>query len=392
MWQVEQDESLPPLTSGLVGFFSWDLIRQIEALPQAKPRSYQHPILQLQLVRDLVVIDHLENSIWLISNVYCLDEETNQKQYEMATAAIEELSKEIRKPLSSSLSFKNQEVDNNAQSNFEHQEFLEAITTSKEYVRIGDVFQVVISQRFEIENKATPLEVYRSLRSLNPSPYMYLFEFLDEQGPYAIVGSSPEALVKVNNNHAVMHPIAGSRPRGKTAQEDQEIAVGLLADAKEKAEHLMLVDLARNDLLKVCNADSVAVTEFMKVVRFSHIMHLVSTVEGNLRENQDCVDVFRATFPAGTLSGAPKPRALEIIEELEPNNRGIFGGAVGYLDFAGNADLAIAIRTAFLRNDQAFIQAGAGIVLDSEPESEYQETISKSSAVVKAIQNANRHI
>jgi anthranilate synthase component 1 len=189
-----------------------------------------------------------------------------------------------------------------------------------------------------------------------------------------------------------MHPIAGSRPRGKTAQEDQEIAAGLLADAKEKAEHLMLVDLARNDLLKVCNADSVAVTEFMKVVRFSHIMHLVSTVEGDLRENQDCVDVFRATFPAGTLSGAPKPRALEIIEELEPNNRGIFGGAVGYLDFAGNADLAIAIRTAFLRNDQAFVQAGAGIVLDSEPESEYQETVSKASAVVKAIQNANRHI
>jgi anthranilate synthase component 1 len=218
---------------------------------------------------------------------------------------------------------------------------------------------------------------------------MYLLNFEDQNGIFSVVGSSPEALVKVNQGSAVLHPIAGSRPRGATIDEDVANGESLLADRKEQAEHLMLVDLARNDLLKVCTPDSVAVTEFMNVERYSHIMHLVSTVEGTLSEDVSAVDVVRATFPAGTLSGAPKPMALSIIHELEPNNRGLFGGVVGYFDFSGNADLAIAIRTVLIRNGKGYVQAGAGIVLDSVPESENDETISKASAPLRAIAMAN---
>jgi anthranilate synthase component 1 len=218
---------------------------------------------------------------------------------------------------------------------------------------------------------------------------MYLLNYSDAHGDYAVVGSSPEALVKVSGSKVVMHPIAGSRPRGADQGQDQAFAESLLADHKERAEHLMLVDLARNDLLKVCEPSSVKVTQFMKIERFSHIMHLVSTVEGDLAQGQTPTDVFKATFPAGTLSGAPKPRALEIIDDLESANRGIFGGVVGYLDFEGNADLAIAIRTAFIRDGVARVQAGAGIVLDSVPESEYQETLSKMGAVIASIDRAN---
>jgi anthranilate synthase component 1 len=227
------------------------------------------------------------------------------------------------------------------------------------------------------------------LRALNPSPYMYLLNFFDSKGQFSVVGSSPEALVRVQGGKAVLHPIAGSRPRGSSVEADGLLSAELLADAKEKAEHLMLVDLARNDLLKVCEPSSVSVTEFMTVERYSHIMHLVSTVEGEVREGVSAVEVVKATFPAGTLSGAPKPRALEIIEQLEPSNRGLFGGVVGYFDFAGNADLAIAIRTALIRDGVGYVQAGAGIVLDSVPNTENQETISKASAPLRAIQAAN---
>ncbi|CAB4638002.1 unannotated protein [freshwater metagenome] len=248
---------------------------------------------------------------------------------------------------------------------------------------------MVISKRFDIEVKASALDIYRVLRALNPSPYMYLLNFIDSVGAYSVVGSSPEALVSVVDGRAVTHPIAGSRPRGAEAEKDAELEKSLQLDAKEKSEHLMLVDLARNDLLKVCEPESVTVTEFMAVHKFSHIMHLVSTVEGLVSQGVSPVDVFKATFPAGTLSGAPKPRALEIIDELEQSNRGIFGGVVGYFDFAGNADLAIAIRTAFIRGNQAHVQAGAGIVLDSIPASEHQETIDKASAPLRAIAAAN---
>jgi anthranilate synthase component 1 len=269
-------------------------------------------------------------------------------------------------------------------------DFFAMVDRAKQHITDGDVFQVVLSQRFDAELTATPLEVYRVLRSLNPSPYMYLLECEGADGvAYQVVGSSPEALVTVKKGRVYSHPIAGSRPRGKTPDADIAIAEELLADKKEQAEHLMLVDLARNDLSKVCEAGSVDVTQFMEVERFSHIMHLVSSVEGTLASGMGPVDVFRATFPAGTLSGAPKPRALEIIDTLEPHQRGIYGGVVGYFGHNGDTDLAIAIRTVWLSGNVATVQAGAGIVADSVNHLEYQETHHKAAAPLRAVLSAN---
>src|SRR5690606_7072828 len=269
-------------------------------------------------------------------------------------------------------------------------EYLAAVERSREYIRDGDVFQVVISQRFDHDVTAAPIDVYRVLRTLNPSPYMYLLALESPTGtPYKIVGSSPEALVKVQDGRVFTHPIAGSRPRGATPERDVELADELLADPKEQSEHLMLVDLARNDLSKVCVAGTVEVTEFMQVERFSHIMHLVSSVEGDLRADASPVDVFRATFPAGTLSGAPKPRALEIIDELEVAQRGVYGGVVGYFGLAGDADLAIAIRTATIVGGLARVQAGAGLVADSDAASEHLESQNKAAAPLRAVAIAN---
>ncbi len=252
------------------------------------------------------------------------------------------------------------------------------------------MFQVVISQRFEHEATANPIDVYRVLRSLNPSPYMYFVHLEDVAGePYWIVGSSPEALVKVQGRRVFTHPIAGSKPRGANPEEDADLEAELLADPKEQAEHLMLVDLARNDLAKVCAAGSVEVTEFMRVERFSHIMHLVSSVEGDLMPGTNAIDVFRATFPAGTLSGAPKPRALEIIDDLEPAQRGLYGGVVGYFGFGGDADLAIAIRTATIADGVAHVQAGAGLVADSDADAEFEESRNKAAAPLRAVAVAN---
>ena len=388
-WQISDQPDLPPLTSGLVGLFSWDVIREIENLPTVPPKDYQHPNIHLEMVQDIIVMDHKTSSLLLVSNIYCESVMDYSAVYDQATKRIEDLLALLSSPLPPTLSV----LDNAVTPELTHRtakaDFLASIERAKEYVVAGDVFQVVISQRFDIEVTARPIDVYRVLRSLNPSPYMYLLNYADEQGDYSVVGSSPEALVKVTGKEVIMHPIAGSRPRSQDAAEDVVLAESLLADKKERAEHLMLVDLARNDLLKVCEPSSVNVTQFMKIERFSHIMHLVSTVEGELVADKSAVDVFTATFPAGTLSGAPKPRALEIIDELEPANRGIFGGVVGYFDFAGNADLAISIRTAFIRDGIGRVQAGAGIVLDSVPESEYQETVNKTGAVIAAIAQAN---
>lgn len=388
-WQISDQPDLPPLTSGLVGLFSWDVIREIENLPTVPPKDYQHPNIHLEMVQDIIVMDHKTSSLLLVSNIYCESVMDYAAVYDQATKRIEDLLALLSSPLPPTLSV----LDNAVTPELNHRtakaDFLASIERAKEYVVAGDVFQVVISQRFDIEVTARPIDVYRVLRSLNPSPYMYLLNYADEQGDYSVVGSSPEALVKVTGKEVIMHPIAGSRPRSADAAEDVVLAESLLADKKERAEHLMLVDLARNDLLKVCEPSSVNVTQFMKIERFSHIMHLVSTVEGELVADKSAVDVFTATFPAGTLSGAPKPRALEIIDELEPANRGIFGGVVGYFDFAGNADLAISIRTAFIRDGIGRVQAGAGIVLDSVPESEYQETVNKTGAVIAAIAQAN---
>ena len=388
-WNTLPMEDLPPLTSGLVGLFSWDVIRDIEDLPDAPALDYERPKIHLEMVQDIIVLDHKTSTVLIVSNIYCDNDSDYDLAYDEAIARILNLKTRLSEPTQQTLSSSSSETRLERKSRISHEEFLSTVEIAKEHVRAGDVFQVVLSQRIDMEVQARPIDVYRVLRALNPSPYMYLLNYSDPNGEYAVVGSSPEALVKVSGTKVVMHPIAGSRPRGANLTEDEQFADSLLADQKERAEHLMLVDLARNDLLKVCEPASVTVTQFMKIERFSHIMHLVSTVEGDLASGNSPVDVFRATFPAGTLSGAPKPRALEIINALEAANRGIFGGVVGYLDFEGNADLAIAIRTAFIRNAVARVQAGAGIVLDSVPESEYQETLAKMSAVLAAIDQAN---
>jgi len=388
-WTTPAVADVPPLTSGLVGLIGWDMVREIENLPNSKPADFKAPLMAFAMFQDLVILDHRTSSILLVSNIFVTDATDVAEGYDEAVTRIGEMRKQLLKPASGQLAELNLSGAINARHRVAKDHFLKAVEDAKHFVRIGDVFQVVISQRFDLEVTASPLDVYRVLRALNPSPYMYLLNFEDADGPYAVIGSSPEALVKVEGGRAITHPIAGSRPRGEDFEQDQEIGEGLLADAKERAEHLMLVDLARNDLLKVCKPSTVNVTEFMQIHRFSHIMHLVSTVEGDLREGVNPVDVFKATFPAGTLSGAPKPRALEIIDDLEESARGVYGGVVGYFDFAGNADLAIAIRTAFLRDGVARVQAGAGLVLDSVPLTEFEETVNKAGAPARAVVAAN---
>lgn len=389
-WSAPKIEGLPPLTSGLVGMLGWEVIREIEKLPNPPKADYRVPEMWFAMFSDLVIVDHQTSELKFVANIFVADESTDiAAEYDAAVRRIGTLIEAANAPSKPFLVKQGAAEALDLVANQTEERFKASIDSAKKYIRRGDVFQVVLSQRFDQELKASALDVYRALRALNPSPYMYLLHQEDSAGSYAIVGSSPEALVTVTDGEATMHPIAGSRPRGANIEADVAHEASLLADAKERAEHLMLVDLARNDLLKVCKPDSISVTEFMAVHRFSHIMHLVSTVEGRIREGQTAVDVFKATFPAGTLSGAPKPRALEIIDELEPSNRGLFGGVVGYFDFAGSADLAIAIRTALLRDGVAHIQAGAGLVLDSDPESEYQETRTKASAPARAVSIAN---
>jgi len=389
-WETPRIPGLPPLTGGLVGFIGWEAIRQLERLPDQPPADYSVPGQALAFVSELAVLDHRRGTVQLVATALNDGGEDADALWADAQRRLDAMQERLAAPAEAWLAEADLATAPTPQRRSTKAEYTAAIDRSKEFIRQGDVFQVVISQRFDHEVTAPPIDVYRVLRTLNPSPYMYLLALEDPDGePYSIVGSSPEALVKVQQEHVHMHPIAGSRPRGTTPEEDGALADDLLADPKERAEHLMLVDLARNDLLKVCRAGTVEVTEFMQVERFSHIMHLVSSVEGVLRADATSIDVFRATFPAGTLSGAPKPRALEIIDELEPAQRGVYGGVVGYFDFAGDADLAIAIRTTTIAGGVAHVQAGAGLVADSDPESEYLETQNKAAAPLRAVAVAN---
>ncbi len=376
-----------PLSSGLVGFVSWGAVNLLERLPESKAADYQVPLLAFNQFSQLIVMDHLSAELILVGVVFD-DGSDLEASYNRVLAELADAEAQLRKPTPALISEPIWPAPEFEKRTSEP-DFLSQIEKAKHHVRLGDVFQIVLSQRFDQKVDVDAIEIYRALRALNPSPYMYLTRWQDGDGDFTIVGSSPEALVKVSEGKAIMHPIAGSRPRGVDTSTDLRLADELLADAKEQSEHLMLVDLARNDLLKVCEPASLQVTEFMQIHRFSHIMHLVSTVEGELRKDMGPVAALRATFPAGTLSGAPKPRALEIIHDLEPSNRGLFGGVVGYFDFQGNSDLAIAIRTAFIRDGIARIQAGAGIVLDSVPQSEYAETKAKAAVMLKAIAAAN---
>jgi len=387
-WATPRVPGHPPLTGGLVGFIGWEAIRQIENLPAIPPADFSVPGQAHSFVSELVVLDHRDGTVLLVATV--LNDGIDSDPWEAAQSRLDALQSRLAEPNEAWLA----EVDLSIQASpiprTEAADYQAAVERSKQYIRDGDVFQVVVSQRFDHEITADPLDVYRVLRTLNPSPYMYLLSLVDTAGePYHIVGSSPEALVKVQDRRVYMHPIAGSRPRGSSPEHDLELADELLADDKEKSEHLMLVDLARNDLLKVCVPGTVEVTEFMLVERFSHIMHLVSSVEGDLRQDASPIEVFNATFPAGTLSGAPKPRALEIIDELEPAQRGVYGGVVGYFDFAGDLDLAIAIRTATIAGGLARVQAGAGLVADSDPATEHLESQNKAAAPLRAVAIAN---
>ncbi|WP_072313571.1 chorismate-binding protein [Agrococcus sp. Marseille-P2731] len=384
-WATPRIPGLPRLTSGLVGHIGWEAVREIERLPHAPAREVDVPAIAMQLVSTMVVLDHRTGSAHLVANVLN-DGAGADALWRDAQARLDALEEQLTAAAPGSIAVLDREAQPEATARVSADEFRGMVDASKRHIVDGDVFQVVLSTRFDLPTDAAPLEVYRALRVLNPSPYLYLLSLETADGePYAVVGSSPEALVTVHDGRATMHPIAGSRPRGADANADRDLADDLLADPKERSEHVMLVDLARNDLSKVCRAGTVAVTELMAIERFSHIMHIVSTVEGEMRPDASAVDAFRATFPAGTLSGAPKPRALELIDELESAQRGVYGGVVGWLDLAGDADLAIAIRTVTMRDGVAHVQSGAGLVADSDPETELQEVRSKAAAPLRAV-------
>jgi len=383
-----RDEELPPMTSGMVGYLGYDIVRRLERLPDSNPDDLKVPELVMMLAADVAVLDHHTGEVWLVANAINYDDtgERIDEAHADAVARVQAMVARLREPSAPLLSLRPVEPAEPTITRQRTQpEFEAAVREAVEDIKAGEAFQVVVSQRFEAECDADPLDVYRVLRRSNPSPYMYLLR-LDG---LAVVGSSPEALVTVNDRHVLTHPIAGSQPRGATPEADAANEARLLSDPKERAEHLMLVDLGRNDLGRVCVPGTVSVVEFMVVRRYSHIMHLESTVVGELTPGRTALDATLSCFPAGTLSGAPKVRAMEIIDRLEVSRRGLYGGVVGYFDFAGNSDVAIAIRTAVLQGGRAYVQAGGGIVADSDPASEDLESRNKAAAALRAAVTAS---
>jgi anthranilate synthase component 1 len=385
----QQPSGLPPLTGGMVGYLSYDLVRRFERLPATAVDDLPLPELGMMLATDLVVLDHHDGSAILVANAI-LDPDATEAQkraaYHHAVGRLDAMTTALSRPIPPMISTVQRVTPGDVVSRTPAGEYQKAVEQAKEAIRAGECFQIVVGQRFERATEADPLDVYRVLRATNPSPYMYLLRFDD----FDIVGSSPEAHLKVSAEEggarrALLHPIAGTRWRGATPEQDNALAAELLADPKERSEHVMLVDLGRNDLGRVCRSGTVEVPDFARIERYSHVMHIVSTVVGELRADRTAFDALAATFPAGTLSGAPKVRAMEIIEELEPTRRGLYGGTVGYFGFAGDMDMAIAIRTALLRGGRAYVGAGAGIVADSDPAAEEQESRNKAAAVLAAI-------
>jgi anthranilate synthase component 1 len=392
---TEPIEGLPPLTGGMVGAITYDAVRRWEKVPATLPDELGLPEISMMLATDLAVLDHADGSVLLVANAvnYDATDERVEDAWADAVSRLDAMTSHLAADAASTVATVDRvafaAARDQVRSNLTQAAFEDMVEQAKEDIRAGEVFQVVLSQRFSTPCPADALDVYRALRSSNPSPYMYLLRLPAGDGTtYDVVGSSPEALVKVTGRRAITHPIAGSRPRGKTPEDDQRLAEDLLADPKERAEHVMLVDLGRNDLQRVCAAGTVDVVEFMNVRRYSHVTHLESTVVGDIRPDQSAYDVLVATFPAGTLSGAPKPRALSLIEHYEPSRRGVYGGVVGYLDFHGDLDMAIAIRTAVIKEGTAHVQAGAGIVADSVPTSEFEETVNKAAAALRAVATA----
>ncbi|MBH1936295.1 anthranilate synthase component I [Streptomyces sp. AV19] len=381
---------LPPFTGGMVGYLGYEVVRRLEKIGEhsGERDDLGLPELTMLLTSDLAVLDHRDGTVLLIANAINHNDLATgvDEAYADAVARLDAMTADLHRPVPSHPApLPSAELPEYTR-HWGGPGYMAAVEDIKERIRAGEAFQVVPSQRFETPCAASALDVYRMLRATNPSPYMYLLRF----DGFDVVGSSPEALVKVEGGRAMVHPIAGTRPRGATPQADAALADELLADPKERAEHLMLVDLGRNDLGRVCEPGSVEVVDFMSIERYSHVMHIVSTVTGRVAPGRTAFDVLTACFPAGTLSGAPKPRAMQIIEELEPARRGLYGGCVGYLDFAGDSDTAIAIRTTVLRDGTAHVQAGAGVVADSDPVAEDAECRNKAAAVLRAVHAAQR--
>jgi anthranilate synthase component 1 len=374
-------EGLPRFFGGAVGYVGYDMVRYFEKVSLEKPTELDAFDSYLLITDTILIFDTVRQKIKVVSNAYLGEGKSPEAAYEEAKRKIDAIIGKLKAPLSPSPS---SPVSDRISfvSNVRREVFEESVVKAKEYVKAGDVIQVVLSQRFSADLTVDPLDIYRILRTLNPSPYMFFLRLDDT----LVVGASPEVMVRKEGSRAELRPIAGTRPRGATREEDERLERELLEDPKERAEHVMLVDLGRNDLGRVCATGTVRVSELMVVERYSHVMHIVSNVQGELEEGMDAFDVLRATFPAGTLSGAPKVRAMEIIEELEPVRREIYGGAVGYFSFSGNMDMAIAIRTLIVKDGRIHLQAGAGIVADSDPATEFQETVNKAMAVVKAIE------
>lgn len=380
-YRVYKDR-VPRFFGGLLGYFSYDFIRYIESMGCETIDDLGQCDAEFMFVKDLIAFDHWRSEILLISNLILHSEREIRGKYRAAKDKIMTLEETVAS--STPIKAKRQEGKVVVKSNFRKEEFMEAVKKAKEYIYAGDIFQVVLSQRFQCKPRAEPLNIYLSLKEVNPSPYMYFLEF----GELKIIGSSPEILVNAEKNKVVVRPIAGTRPRGRDVVEDEALAREMMNDPKERAEHVMLVDLGRNDVGKVARFGSVVVDEFMTIEKYSHVQHLVSNVVGELCEDKDAFDALEASFPAGTVSGAPKVRAMEIIEELEPTRRGIYAGAVGYFSYDLDMDFAITIRTIVMQNNHAYVQAGAGIVADSLPEREYEETRNKGRALLRAIELA----
>ena len=383
---------LPPFCGGAVGYLAYDIVNFFEEVPQCPYDELGLPDCFFLFTSTMLVFDHVQHKMKIIANTY-VDDDVDMA-YNQAVSEIEAIVDRLTEPLpqeyrgggrgeASKLQPLNSKLSDNGQlaSNFSKKEFARMASTAKEYIAAGDAIQIVLSQRLRRKTSAKPFDIYRALRMVNPSPYMFYFNF----GQFQLIGSSPEMLVKLDGEHAKSRPIAGTRPRGQNEEDDLSLTTELLADPKERAEHVMLVDLARNDLGRVCQYGTVKVPELMGVEKYSHVSHIVSAVEGRLNPGEDAFSLLRASFPAGTVSGAPKIRAMEIIAELEKTRRGPYAGAVGYFDFTGNMDTCITIRTIAMKGDTVYLQSGAGIVADSDPLAEYQETLNKLKAMEKAI-------
>lgn len=390
-YRSPQLDEMPPFTGGAIGFFGYDLLQYYEKLPGHALDDLGMDDIRFMFCDQIIVFDHVKQQILLIGNVHVKDGDTDEdirQTYKKLCRKLEETAEQLQeqgpRENVNSRGIPSDVDLGDIKSNMTKEKYMDNVDRAKEYIRAGDIFQVVLSQRFHIETEVSPLHVYRVLRTLNPSPYMYYLK-MDEE---IIVGTSPEALVKVDGRRVETRPIAGTRPRGMDESTDRALAEELLKDEKERAEHLMLVDLGRNDLGRVSEFGSVKCDSFMEIERYSHVMHIVSGVSGRLSEDKDFFDAFLSCLPAGTVSGAPKLRAMEIIAELEREARGAYAGAIGYLGFTGNMNSCITIRTIIFREGKAYVQAGAGIVWDSEPEKEYEETVNKAKGMLKAIRVA----